>query len=93
MLAESIWQALSQVSDAETLAILEKNPEMEQTILIETRREMLKAGRAELAEIFWRNTISEEVYQEELARLDERIQVWERIEDSFDTLHQKEGTV
>ena len=93
MLAESIWQALSQVSDAETLAILEKNPEMEQTILIETRREMLKTGRAELAEIFRRNTISEEVYQEELARLDERIQVWERIEDSFDTLHQKEGTV
>ncbi|MCB9136061.1 MAG: sodium:proton antiporter [Anaerolineales bacterium] len=86
MLAESIWQALAQVSDAETLTILERNPELEQNILIETRREMLRSGRVALGEIFRRNSISEEVYQEELAKLDERIQIWDRIEDNFDTL-------
>ena len=92
MLAESIWRSLAEVSDEEFHVLLEKNPELEQAIIIETRREMLKSGRAALVEIFRRNTISEEVYERELARLDERILIWERIEDSFDTLYERESS-
>jgi CPA1 family monovalent cation:H+ antiporter len=84
LVADIMYRALAESADKNVNQILKQHPELEQKLLIQIRREMLLSGRATLAEIFRSNMISEEVYEEELRRLDHRIQAWETIESSFD---------
>ena len=64
--------------------MLEAHPELEQQLLIQIRREMLRKSRNVLGDIFRRNMVSEEVYNSQLEELDSRIQAWETIEKNFD---------
>ncbi len=84
LVADILYQALSDSADRSVNQILAEHPELEQQLLIQIRREMLYTARATLAEIYRRNMISEEVYEQELKEVDHRIQAWEAIEASFD---------
>lgn len=83
LIADTLWQPLSDVNNVRIQNILENHPELEQRLIIETRREMLKASRNALVDMFRRNVLSEDIYREELAMIDRRILVWDRIESRF----------
>ena len=63
--------------------ILHDHPELERTILVETRQELLRAKRNALAEALNRGVIGDEAYELELDELDRRILVWEQFEEQI----------
>jgi hypothetical protein len=83
LVAQPTWRVLSDMTEDDIQHMLQDRPDLERLILTDTRRELLKAKRAALAETYHRGVISEEVYQQELHELDTRILIWDQIEDSF----------
>lgn len=83
LIAESTWRALTAIAEENIQSILHEYPNMERAVLIEARRETLRAKRSALAEALHRGVISEEVYRRELRDLDTRMLIWERIQESF----------
>ncbi|MGD8753267.1 MAG: Na+/H+ antiporter [Anaerolineales bacterium] len=83
LIADTLWQPLVEINNERIQDILENHPEMEQRLIIETRREMLKASRTALVDMFRRNVLSEDIYRHELTMIDRRILVWDRIESRF----------
>lgn len=81
LLAQPTWEVMGDMAEESMQAILHDHPELERTILIETRRELLKAKRSALAEALHRGVISDDVYNSELQELDRRILVWEQFEE------------
>jgi len=83
LVADQLWNALSEVNNERIEDTLENHPELEQRLIIETRREMLKAARNSLVDMFRRNVIAEDIYRQELADMDRRILAWDLIESRF----------
>jgi CPA1 family monovalent cation:H+ antiporter len=81
LIAQPTWRVIGDLAEEDMQAILHNHPELERTILVETRHELLRAKRNALAESLQRGIISEGVYDAELADLDRRILVWERFQE------------
>jgi CPA1 family monovalent cation:H+ antiporter len=81
LIAQPTWKVIGDMTEEDMQAILHDHPELERTILIETRQELLRAKRSALAEALHRGVITEEVYRSELDDLDRRILVWERFDE------------
>jgi hypothetical protein len=73
---------IGDMTEEDMQAIMHDHPELERTILIETRQDLLRAKRNALAEALHRGFITEEVYRSELDDLDRRILVWERFDET-----------
>jgi CPA1 family monovalent cation:H+ antiporter len=84
LLAQPTWRVISQMTEDDIQHILHERPDLERLILTDTRLELLKAKRAALAESLHRGLISQQVYRQELQDLDNRLMIWETIEESFD---------
>lgn len=81
LVAQPAWRVIGDMAEEDMQAILHDHPELERTILVETRRELLNAERSALAEALHRGIISDEAYNAELEELDRRILVWEQFEE------------
>lgn len=81
VLAQPTWKVIGEMTEESMQGILHDHPELERTILVETRQELLRAKRSALAEALHRGLITDEVYKLELEELDRRIFVWERFEE------------
>lgn len=81
LIAQPTWRVVGDMAEENMQAILHDHPDLERTILIETRQELLRAKRSALAEALHRGMISEDVYQSELEDLDRRILIWEQFEE------------
>ncbi|MCB0205843.1 MAG: Na+/H+ antiporter [Anaerolineae bacterium] len=81
LVAQPTWQAVGDMTEEDMQELLHDHPELERTILVETRQDLLRAKRNALAEALHRGNISEEVYHDELSQLDRQIMVWERFDE------------
>jgi CPA1 family monovalent cation:H+ antiporter len=82
LIAQPTWKVIGDMTEEDMQAIMHDHPELERTILIETRQDLLRAKRNALAEALHRGFITEEVYRSELDDLDRRILVWERFDET-----------
>ncbi len=82
LIAQPTWKVIGDMTEEDMQAILHDHPELERTILIETRQDMLRAKRNALAEALHRGFITEDVYRSELDDLDRRILVWDRFDET-----------
>ena len=78
LIAQPTWQVVGDMTEEDMQDLLHDHPELERTILVETRQDLLRAKRNALAEALHRGNLSEEVYHVELSQLDRQIMVWER---------------
>ncbi len=92
LIAQPAWRVIGDMTEENIQAILQDHPELERTVLIETRHELLNAKRSALAEALHRGLISDDVYDAELAELDRRILVWEHFQERL-TATQEAGFV
>jgi CPA1 family monovalent cation:H+ antiporter len=83
VIAQPTWKVIGDMAEESMQAILHDHPELERTILVETRQELLRAKRTALAEALHRGLITDEVYDQELDELDRRILVWEQFEEKM----------
>lgn len=83
LIAQPTWKVIGDMAEESMQAILHDHPELERTILVETRQELLRAKRNALAEALNRGVISDEAYDLELVELDKRILVWEQFEEQI----------
>jgi CPA1 family monovalent cation:H+ antiporter len=82
LIAQPTWKVIGDMTEENMQAIMHDHPELERTILIETRQDLLRAKRNALAEALHRGFITEDVYRTELDDLDRRILVWERFDET-----------
>lgn len=82
LIAQPTWKVIGDMTEENMQAIMHDHPELERTILIETRQDLLRAKRNALAEALHRGFITEDVYRAELDDLDRRILVWERFDET-----------
>ena len=83
LIAQPTWKVIGDMAEESMQAILHDHPELERTILVETRQELLRAKRNALAEALNRGVIGDEAYDLELDELDRRILVWEQFEEQI----------
>ena len=83
LIAQPTWKVIGDMAEESMQAILHDHPELERTILVETRQELLRAKRNALAEALNRGVIGDEAYELELVELDRRILVWEQFEEQI----------
>ena len=83
LIAQPTWKVIGDMAEESMQSILQDHPELERTILVETRQELLRAKRNALAEALNRGVIGDEAYDLELDELDRRILVWEQFEEQI----------
>ncbi len=83
LIAQPTWKVIGDMAEESMQTILHDHPELERTILVETRQELLRAKRNALAEALNRGVIGDEAYELELDELDRRILVWEQFEEQI----------
>jgi CPA1 family monovalent cation:H+ antiporter len=84
LIAEPTWRVLTEITEDDVQTILHEHPNLERTILIEARREMLRAKRTALSEALQRGVISDAVYHRQLHELDRRLLIWDELAESFE---------
>ena len=84
LLAQPTWQAITDMTEEHMQSVLHNHPELERTVLVEARQDLLRAKRNALAEALHLSVISEEVYREQLGQLDRQLLIWERFGEYAD---------
>lgn len=84
LIAQPTWQVITDMTEEGMQTVLHDHPELERTVLVETRQELLRAKRNALAEALHLGAISEEVYRAELGQLDRQMLIWERFGEYAD---------
>ncbi len=92
ILSAGIYQALSEVYsiemrnlDRHLRDLLRDYPELEQSMILQARRDLLQAERTAVADAFRRGLISESVYRELIQETDGRIAALDMIEEQMAT--------
>ena len=84
LIAQPTWKAVTDMTEEGMQAVLHNHPELERTVLVEARQDLLRAKRNALAEALHLSAISEEIYREQLDQLDRQLLIWERFGEYAD---------
>lgn len=84
LIGQPTWLAITDMTEESMQTVLHDHPELERTILVETRQDLLRAKRNALAEALHLGAISEDVHREQLGQLDRQMLIWERFGEFAD---------